>query len=342
MSWIVRTCLVACALVCLGSEGEKPELVEAKAIWGRAPHNAFTDLIRFKDRWYCVFREGQAHVSPDGAVRVLTSADGEVWVPGALLSSETADLRDPKLSITEDRHLMLTAAAAVHQPADVRHRTLVWLSSGGRDWKEPVEIGDPNMWLWRVTWHLGRAYSIGYSTQGDRFIRLYTSQDGTHFSTLVKNLFDRGSPSESTILFLPDHSALCLLRRDGDDPTAQLGEVRPPYRGWTWRDLGVRLGGPNMIRLPDERIVAAGRLYDGEVRTSLCWLHPERATLKEFLRLPSGGDTSYPGLVFHEGLLWVSYYSSHEGKSMIYIAKVKLPPVEENEKKPKGLVSFTP
>jgi len=36
--------------------------------------------------------------------------------------------------------------------------------------------------------------------------------------------------------------------------------------------------------------------------------------------LPSGGDTSYPGLLWHEERLWVSYYSSHEGKTSIYLA----------------------
>jgi len=41
----------------------------------------------------------------------------------------------------------------------------------------------------------------------------------------------------------------------------------------------------------------------------------------ELLRLPSGGDTSYPGLVWHGGLLWVSYYSSHEGRASIYLAR---------------------
>jgi hypothetical protein len=43
------------------------------------------------------------------------------------------------------------------------------------------------------------------------------------------------------------------------------------------------------------------------------------------LTFPSGGDTSYPGLVWHDGLLWMSYYSSHEGKTSIYLAKIKLP-----------------
>ena len=87
----------------------------------------------------------------------------------------------------------------------------------------------------------------------------------------------------------------------------------------------MRIGGPHMILLPDGRIVAGVRLYDGRVRTSLCWLDRRAGQLTEFLTLPSGGDSSYPGLVWHEGLLWVSYYSSHEGKTSIYLAKVRLP-----------------
>jgi hypothetical protein len=129
------------------------------------------------------------------------------------------------------------------------------------------------------------------------------------------------------MIFLDDDTCLCLLRRDGDPGTAQLGISKPPYREWTWKDLGVRIGGPHIIRLPDNRIVAAGRLYDDQVRTSLLWLDPDAGTVAEFLKLPSGGDTSYPGLVFHEGLLWVSYYSSHEGKTSIYLAKVRVPGV---------------
>jgi hypothetical protein len=55
---------------------ESAKLVKVQKIWDQAPHNAFTDLVRFQDRWFCVFREGQGHVSPDGALRVITSADG--------------------------------------------------------------------------------------------------------------------------------------------------------------------------------------------------------------------------------------------------------------------------
>jgi len=78
------------------------------------------------------------------------------------------------------------------------------------------------------------------------------------------------------------------------------------------------------VRLPDGRLLAAVRLYDGVARTSLAWIDSASGKLTECLKLPSAGDTSYAGLVLQEDLLWVSYYSSHEGKTSIYLAKVKL------------------
>ncbi len=68
-----------------------------------------------------------------------------------------------------------------------------------------------------------------------------------------------------------------------------------------------------------------GRNYVGGAKTRLWWLYPKTGKLETILTLPSGGDTSYPGLVWHDGLLWVSYYASHEGKTSIFLAKVKLP-----------------
>jgi hypothetical protein len=305
---------------------EKPQLLEARMIWDKAPHNAFTDLIRFQGRWFCVFREGKAHVSPDGALRVITSKDGRTWTSAALIVYPGADLRDAKITIAPGGRLMLSGAAALHQPAEFRHQSLVWFSHDGTKWSEPIKIGDPDFWLWRSTWHKGTAYSIGYSTGEKKLIRLYSSRDGARFDTLAENLFDRGYPNETSLQFGSDGLALCLLRRDAQESSAQLGLSRPPYVDWSWRDLGVRIGGPHLIRLPDGRIVAAVRLHDGGARTALMWLDPDSVKLTEFLTLPSGGDTSYAGMVYHDNLLWVSYYSSHEGKAQIYLARVKVPP----------------
>lgn len=300
------------------------EIVSVERIWDYAPHNAFTDLIRFKDHWYCTFREGRGHVSPDGALRVLVSPDGKEWKSAALITSALGDLRDPKITVRPDNRLMLTSAVALSGDSPYKHRSLAWFSADGADWGEPVSIGHPNLWLWRVTWHKGAAYSVGYATAGQKFARLYRSTNGVQFTPLVDRLFEEGYPNESSMVFLKDDTAYCLLRRDDEGAVAMLGTARPPYREWTWKPLNVRFGGPHMLRLPDGRFLAAGRLYDGKVRTALCWLDPEKAVLREFLPLPSGGDTSYPGLVLHKGQLWVSYYSSHEGRTSIYLARVKL------------------
>ena len=193
-----------------------------------------------------------------------------------------------------------------------------------------------------MTWQKGLAYGVAYTDRGvysqrpdqEEFARLYRSEDGVQFDSYLNYLFERGSPTEASIIFLEDETALCLLRRDWKDDSAQIGISKPPYDLWEWKDLGLYIGGPHLIALPDGRVVASGRVklpddekghMKGAGRTALWWLDPEAGKVTEILQLPSGGDTSYPGLVFHEGLLWVSYYSTHEEKTSVYLAKVRLP-----------------
>jgi len=312
--------------VVASASAAEPELVSARKIWDQAPHNAFTDLIRFKDAWYCAFREGKGHVCDTGKLRVLTSTDGQKWTSTGLIAREGGDVRDAKLSITGDGKLMLNGAVRAIKPVDGKtHQSMVWLSGDGHAWGEGIPVGDPNLWMWSVSWHKGSGYGIGYRCASPRFIRLHHTRDAKNWKTLADDIFPGGSyANESSLVFTDDDTCYCLLRRDGKGSTGQLGIAQPPYTKWTWKDLGVKIGGPKMIRLPDGRFVAGVRLYDGKVRTALCWVDVENGRLTEFLKLPSGGDTSYPGMVFLDGVLWVSYYSGHEGKKSIYLAKVKL------------------
>jgi hypothetical protein len=57
-------------------------------------------------------------------------------------------------------------------------------------------------------------------------------------------------------------------------------------------------------------------------QTVLSMLSPQGLLIPAVV-LPSGGDTSYPGIVKHKGKLFVSYYSSHEEKPSIYLAVLK-------------------
>ena len=300
--------------------------IESTRIWDAAPHSAFTDLIQHKGQWICVFREGRAHVSTDGSIRILGSADGRLWQSIAHLTRANADLRDPKITHTPKGELMLTAAAA-HRERDgqtpVPHDSMVWFSKDGREWSEPAKIGDPNFWLWRASWHKKQVLMAGYPT-GVRggATRLYSSTDGRQFQTLVPELVKEGYSNESTIIFQKDGTALCLMRRDEKGFNGLLGTAKPPYKMWNWTDLGARIGGPNFMQLPDGRLIGVVRLYDGKTRTSIIAIDPA-GSINELETLPSNGDSSYAGIAWHKGEMWISYYSSHEGKTSIYLARWK-------------------
>ncbi|MBL9128948.1 MAG: hypothetical protein JNL97_14965, partial [Verrucomicrobiales bacterium] len=212
-SKVMRTLLGASLLVAAldGVRSGAAELVSCRRIWDAGKHNAFTDLVRHGKEWFCVFREGEGHVSPDGAVRVLVSSDGENWSSAALLRSPRGDLRDPKIVVAPGRRLYLTAAIALPKPTPVYHQTVAWTSKDGRNWGEPVDIGEPNLWMWRVVWRKRTAYGIGYDTAGEDFVRLYRSRNGKSYETVLPALFEQGQPNEAGIAFEPDGTAICLL-----------------------------------------------------------------------------------------------------------------------------------
>ena len=306
------------------------ELIDLNRIWDRAPHNAFTDLIHWNGRFVCAFREGRGHVSSDGKIRVLTSTDGKNWQPAALVALADYDLRDAGLSVAPDGRLMLIGGAAPrrndHETAPTG--TFVSFSNDAVTWAQPELVVEPGRWLWRVAWHDGKAYGVSYAAgTPDRFTALLVSGDGLKYRKLVPKLLDDGYPTEAVLRIDDDEMIYCLQRRDGMPPenTAMLGASRPPYTDWQWHDLSIFFGGPNFIKIPSGQWIAAGRIIrDDGPKTELAWLDVERKTLKPILQLPSGGDTSYPGLVWHDGILWVSYYSSHEGKANVYMAKVSV------------------
>ncbi len=301
------------------------ELIEVRRIWDEATHNAFTDLVRFQGDWYCAFREGETHGNhPSGRVRVIRSAEGTDWESVGLFEWEDGDVRDAKLSITAEGNLMLTSAVYFTAAAnDIDRQSVTWLTTDGEDWGSVYAcISGADTWRWNTTWANGMGYNAGY-TGKDAAGTLYRTRDGKSWETHVENFFPGGEGNETAFVFDPDGAGYCLLR-DGPNGNGHIGVAQPPYTDWTWTDLGTRLGGPEMIRLSDGRFLAAVRLYDENVRTSLCWIDPDEGTMTEFLELPSGGDTSYAGLVEHGDEIWMSYYSSHEEKSIIYLARLRI------------------
>ncbi|MEX0643107.1 MAG: hypothetical protein WD468_10425 [Pirellulales bacterium] len=316
-------------------------ILRTDRVWNAAAHNAFTDLVWYDGRFVLAFREGTVHgvppvSQPGGFLRVLQSSDGLSWNSAALIQgTSNEDLRDAKLSVTPDNRLMLTGAAAFKNATSER-QSKVWFSNDATNWTAPVNIGDYNYWLWGTTWHNGQVYGVGYgptntsvADRDKRVTRLYRGSDGTDFNALVSPLAANSGltgSGETALLFRTDGTAVVLSRRDSGNFESLIGTSNGDYTQWNWHVVPERTGGPELIELPDGRIVAASRRFVGkQTTTALFWLDPAAGTLTHFLTLPAGGDTSYAGMVWRNDLLWVSYYSSHEGKASIYVSQIQIP-----------------
>ena len=323
------------------ADGDGAVLLGVTKISDRAPHSAFTDLLRVGDRFYCVFRESSAHIPGlNGKIRVLESADGERWEAVGLVAEKGIDLRDPKISLGADGRLMLLMGGSVY-PGDesVKNRkrtgahSRVSFSRDGREWSTPQPVkGLPeNQWLWQLDWHKGVGYGAVYSaarqtTAGAkrRVFTVWKTTDGVNYEKLA----EPNPPvdlSEAAIRFLPDDTMIVLLRGEEKDRHAWIGTSVAPYQKWEWKDGGHAAQGPNFIVLGDGRMFYAGRDFDEKGAARTVFGRMTREKLEPLLTFPSGGDCSYAGIAQGEaGVLNVSYYSSHEGKTSIYLAKVRI------------------
>ncbi len=321
------------------------ERATSTKIWATAEHSAFTDLIRFKDAFYCTFREGSDHArGEDGKVRVIRSTDGKNWKSVTLLEVKGLDLRDPKLSITPQGKLMVIMGGSVYQNRKMLERIpqVSFSDVDGNTFTKPQPIKlDPEMknswdWVWRVSWHKGVGYAInwkyehnGGESRATGQIYLVKTTDGISYEKMY--YFDiEGYPNESTVRFDENDKMYVLVRRERGVGLLAVSE-KPSYNNFKIHELPFRIGGPNFLHMANNKLII-GCGYHNNV-----WEHDRRTSIHagdrygniyKSIFLPSGGDNSYPGLVIHDKELWVSYYSSHEGKSSIYLSRIPLENLE--------------
>ena len=312
--------------------------VEVKQIWSNGKHNAFTSLIKFRDAYYCSFREGESHIfdssgKAEGKVRILKSTDGENWESVALFGKDKYDLRDPKLSVTPDNRLMVTIGGSIYEEGKLTGRIpQVSFSKDGKHFSKPVpvnvrnEAGNGKDWIWRVTWHNGIGYAAMYSmtAQRDGFLSLLSTVDGINYDLITR--FDIPDfPNEATIRFDSAGNMSMMVRRELGDQKGYFGKSSFPYTDWTWKKMDIRLGGPDYLYLNDGWVVMGTRSHYTSIAKTVLLTGNGTEKFQEVYVLPSGGDTSYPGLMVEGGQLWVSYYSSHRTpKASIYLAKIPL------------------
>lgn len=168
-------------------------------------------------------------------------------------------------------------------------------------------------------------------------LHLLKTTDGRSFQHVSELKID-GGPNESTIRFDKNGKMYVVIRRDGADKVGAIATSNEPYTNWTFSKIGERIGGPEFFFLNDSTLCIASRLYIKNppgaekeykgYKTALFFTDLSGKIKKTIPFEQSGGDNSYPGLVSYKNKLWVSYYSSHEGKTSIYLAKVPMQMLE--------------
>jgi len=272
--------------------------------------------------------------SGDGEIRIIVSDDGVVWKSIALINKKGFDLRDAKLSVTPDKRLMVLMGGSIYDKGEMRGRIphVSFSDKKGEIFSDPVPVRiDENIqtdedWVWRVTWHKKIGYGVLYQCFGlptnECSVFLVKTKDGVNYQSVTK-LEVTGRPNEATVEMLKKDKMRIILRREANNANGYLGYSGKDFTEWSWNDLGIRLGGPDIITLPNGKTVIGSRSFrDNKPYTSLFGLDNNNRAV-HLLELPSGNDTSYPGFIVKGDELWVSYYSGHEGKTSIYLAKIK-------------------
>ncbi len=340
LSLVVVGCLCWAGNLAVAEETIDQKLViSIQRIWDRATHSAFTDIARFGDHYYCTFREGDGHIPGlNGTIRVIRSLDGENWSSVALLDEPHVDLRDPKLSVTPDGRLMVnTGASYYHGSQRLKIESRVAFSDQhGENFSAPQKIQFPEKlvtdmdWLWRVTWHGDQAYGCVQQLPAGkkRALHLLRSSDGIRYEHVAE--MELPAPSETTLRFTSDDTLWAMIRHG--DGKAYMGQAKKPYTTWKIYPANRQFGGPNFVQLPGGAWLAGSRNYEQRPYTMALWtMNPATGEFGDLLTLPSGGDTSYPGFVIDRdnNQILVSYYSGHDGRTAIYLARLRLDAVEK-------------
>ncbi len=303
-----------------------------------ANHNAFTDLCRYHGRFYLAFRsclDGHTFAGTSRIV-VLSSDDGHDWSEVFTFGVQDRDSRDPQFLCFKESLFVYSGTWLMPDSGPLSLNDNVgygaW-TDDGVNWSGPhILEGTYGHFIWRAAAHgdlaylcarRRRSFQAGIETEKEPEsieAAMLESTDGRVWQ--FRTLFTEDFGCETAFLFEADGSVLGIAREDAGQ-RARVLRSTPPYEAWSRVFLDRNVGGPVLARWGDQLLVSGRKRSDDGAKTALYWLLEDQ--LHEAAELPSGGDCSYPGFVeLDDGRGLLSYYSSHEGSTSIYLAELSL------------------
>lgn len=325
--WIKNKLLlpVKCTMFCLFLSFTQllpaQTIVSNELIWQGNDYAAFTSLVFHKGYFYCAFRNANKHSDTKGVdcgvVQIIRSKEGDVWEDYMSFSETGFDLRDPQLSITPDNVLMLLTNKVQYKEDRVvsRQTCVSFIDDGSRNPSLiPIEFDSVLVknWLWNIEWIKNKAYGFIYVP----YFAFVESQDGVHYRIINKFDID-DMPTEASVI-KKGRKKIAVVRRK---TTALIGVCK--NNRWEWFDTQQKVECPKLFKIR-RRIYVLGRYYGETKQLALFKLDAKKHVLDFILGIPCKLDCAYPGVVYKDKVIYISYYSGDGKNSDIYFAKVKL------------------
>ena len=299
------------------------ELFQSKIIWDKAPHCAFTSLLKYNNSLFLAFREGKSHVDrnggDDGIIRILKSNDGENWNSIDEICIDGYDLRDPQLSVSPLGILTLNFVAATYADGHPTSYNTYFSEMKSERFGKPEMIRTPlqNNWIWRIHWYKGKAYGFNYIDTYD----LLSSDDGKVFS-MIRSFGLPGKSTETDFIY-DDRDFVIVDNRD--NTTGLIGKGSIETGKIKWFDSKIQFVGPILFRVNPNTILFLASVYVTPRKLEQRIYQLKGTSLHHVASLPSSADCGYMGAAIYKKRLYISYYSTVEpGKVAIYISKIPL------------------
>ena len=318
-----------------GAEPPAVRVENIRRVFHNGEHNAFTDLIRWRGKFWLTFRSssiGHA-VNSSSSIIVLSSTDARTWKQVHRFSVPDRDTRDPHFLPFKDKLFVYSGTWYVGKgplpdggKSDFnRHLGFAAWTGDGERWEGPKLLeGTYGHYIWRAATHGDKAYLCGRRAYaGGQQSAMLESDDGLVWK--FRSLFQESRGNETAFIIDPDGAITAVSRKTSN--TSDLSRSRPPYAKWERQEIPEFVGGPLLVRWGGHLLVAGRKQTPAGPQTTFSWLIDGK--LSPFAQLPSGGDNSYPGFVELEpGRALISWYSTHEkaadGNPMtaIYLAEL--------------------
>lgn len=325
----------------------KIELVNLDCIVSDGYHNAFTDLYHNeKDGYlYCAYRKSYSHnIVPHGKIEIVRSKidrkDGENFELYHTIASGGDD-RDPKFFETDHYKFGVYFGTYIPRWSSpqvsplqkydlITHVSLK--STQGNAWTNIYQWYRIGYWIWSVLkikdYYASSSYHFGDGNiEEAHSLNLLYSKDALSWE-YDKLIFQEGIYPISEPALLYHNNELYVLARIENKRTILLkidsaGLISRHY-------LHDEIHSP-CVKIINGEIFISGRLYENKKSSVCLWrLHIDEKDkpLELITHFLSRGDCGYPGMVYHNDMLYISYYSQPQ---IIYdLEKRSNIPVESN------------